>query len=68
MLVDLGYGRDPRLVNALKFIMSKQDDHGRWTLEHTLNGKSLVDTEQKGEASKWITLRALRILKQSANV
>ncbi len=68
VLVDLEYGHDPRLVNALKLILSKQDDHGRWTLEHTLNGKSLVDIEQKGKPSKWITLRALRILKRSANV
>lgn len=66
VLVDLGYGRDARLKNALQFILSKQDAHGCWTLEHTLNGKSLVNIEQKGRPSKWITLRALRVLKRSA--
>jgi len=36
---------------------------GRWTLEHGLNGKMWVDIEQQGKPSKWITLRALRVLK-----
>lgn len=66
VLVELGYGRDPRLVNALELVRSKQDSQGRWTLERTLNGKMWLDIEQKGQPSKWVTLRALRVLKQSA--
>ena len=31
--------------------------------ERTLNGKMWIDIEQKGQPSKWITLRALRVLK-----
>jgi hypothetical protein len=63
VLVELGYGADPRLSNALQFILSKQDGQGRWRLENTLKGKMWVDIEQKGQPSKWITLRALRVLK-----
>jgi len=63
VLVDAGYGEDPRLVNALRFIQDKQDNLGRWKLENALKGKMWVDIEQKGKPSKWITLRALRVLK-----
>jgi hypothetical protein len=63
VLVDLGYGSDPRLANAVQFILGKQNAQGRWKLENTLNGKMWVDIEKKGEPSKWVTLRALRTLK-----
>ena len=63
-LVDLGYGRDPRLGHAFQFILRKQNQQGRWLMERSLNGKTLVDIEAKGKASKWITLRALRVLKR----
>jgi len=63
VLVDLGYGHDPRLANALRLILSKQDDRGRWRLENPLNGKMWADVEQKGQPSKWVTLRVLRLLK-----
>jgi hypothetical protein len=65
ILVDLGYGSDPRLAAALQFILSKQDQQGRWKLANSLNGKMWVDIEKKGQPSKWITLRALRVLKRS---
>jgi hypothetical protein len=63
VLAELGYGDDPRLSQALQFILSRQDRYGRWRLENTLNGKMWLDVEQKGQPSKWITLRALRLLK-----
>jgi hypothetical protein len=59
----LGQAQNPRLANALKLVLSKQDEQGRWKLEHTYNGKSWVDIEKKGQPSKWVTLRALRVLK-----
>jgi hypothetical protein len=62
-LVELGYGQDPRLSSGLAWLAGKQDDHGRWKLENSLNGKMWVDVEAKGKPSKWITLRALRVLK-----
>jgi hypothetical protein len=68
VLVELGYGGDPRLSNALQLILSKQDAQGRWKLENTLNGKMWADIEKKGKPSKWVTLRALRVLKRVAQV
>jgi hypothetical protein len=44
-------------------VLSKQDNHGWWNLEYTYNGKTWVDVEEKGQPSKWVTLRALRGLK-----
>ncbi len=58
-----GQAQNIRLVNALNLVLSKQDEQGRWDLEHTYNGKTFVDMEKKGQPSKWVTLRALRILK-----
>jgi hypothetical protein len=66
VLVELGYANDRRLANALQLILSKQDAQGRWKLENTLNGKMWADIEQKGKPSKWVTSRALRILKRVA--
>lgn len=61
----LGYGADPRLENALQLLLDKQDEQGRWPLEYTYNGKTWVNVEEKGRPSKWVTLRALRVLKQA---
>ena len=62
VLVELGYKDDPRLQPTLDWLRQKQDSQGRWTLEDSLNGKMWVDIEAKGQPSKWITLRALRVL------
>ena len=62
-LTALGYGGDLRLKNALDLVLSKQDAQGRWKMEYTHNGKMWADVEEKGQPSKWVTLRALRVLK-----
>jgi hypothetical protein len=63
VLVTLGQAQDPRLANALALVAGKQDDQGRWLLEYSYNGKTWVDIEKKKQPSKWITLRALRVLR-----
>jgi hypothetical protein len=62
-LVRLGYGSDPRLSNALAIIREKQDEEGRWPLEYSYAGKTWVEFGAKKEPNKWVTLRALRVLK-----
>lgn len=62
-LVGLGYGNDPRLAKAMKIISEKQDTQGRWPLEYDYTGKTWVDFGVKKQPSKWVTLRALRVLK-----
>jgi len=62
-LVSLGYGKDKRLARALAVIEDKQDADGRWPLEYDYTGKMWVDFGAKKQPNKWVTLRALRVLK-----
>jgi hypothetical protein len=61
-LACLGYGKDPRLANALEIIRNKQDSQGRWSLEYDYKGKTWVDFGPKKQPNKWVTLRARRVL------
>jgi hypothetical protein len=63
VLCEAGHGNDPRLLNAVDLIISMRQPDGRWLMKHSLNGKMWVDFEVKGKPSKWVTLRALRVLK-----
>ena len=62
-LVRLGYGHDPRMANTIEVIRSKQDKHGHWALEFDYRDKTWVDFGDKKQPNKWVTLRALRVLK-----
>jgi hypothetical protein len=62
-LAGAGCGGDLRLDEAVELVLSKQDDQGRWPMEYSYNGKMWADVEQKGQPSKWVTLRAVRMLK-----
>jgi hypothetical protein len=62
-LIALGFGRDPRLANAITAIREKQDDKGRWPLEYDYAGKTWVDFGSKKAPNKWVTLRAVRTLR-----
>ena len=55
---------DPRMDEALDIVASKRDADGRWPLEAAHHEASHVDLgESIGQPSRWITLRALRILR-----
>jgi hypothetical protein len=62
-LVHLGYADDPRLANALVIVREKQDAQGRWALEYDYTGKTWVNFGAKKQPNKWVTLRALQVLK-----
>lgn len=66
VLTELGYARDPRLQGAIDWLLSLQDRSGRWPNRYAYNGKTWVDFERQGAPSKWVTLRACRILKAAA--
>lgn len=63
ILVALGHAEDARLARAFGWLLRKQDAQGRCKLEHGLNGKLWTGFETQGKASKWIRLRALRVVK-----
>jgi hypothetical protein len=56
--------KDPRMKQAIELVVSKQTDEGKWLLESSFNGKYQVDIERRGELIKWVTLNALKTLKQ----
>jgi hypothetical protein len=55
--------KDDRMQGAVRLLLDARQPAGRWLMENTFNGKMWVDIEEKGMPSKWITLRALRVLK-----
>jgi len=63
MFVFLGI-KDERLIDAVEIIKSKQLPDGTWKLENSNNGKMIIRIENKGKPSKWITLKALNVLKE----
>ncbi len=66
-LVGLGYGEDPKLARALDLIREKQDGEGRWPLDYDYAGKTWVDFGAKKKPNKWVTLRALKVLKAAGD-
>jgi hypothetical protein len=67
VFVALGYARDRRLANSLRLIRGKQDARGRWPLEYDyILGKMWLDFGKPKQPNKWVTLRALRVLKAAA--
>jgi len=64
-LVRCGYGKDPRLANALQLIASKQDAQGRWPLEYHYSGKTWIGSGRKGQPNPWVTLRAAWVMKNA---
>ena len=61
MLAQLSHGDDQRLQGAIRYVLAKQDEDGRWPLEHTLD-RAWTKFGEKGKPSKWVTLRALKML------
>jgi hypothetical protein len=55
--------RDPRLAEAIDIVRKAQDTDGRWPLQNVYKGQTYFPLERVGAASRWNTLRALRVLK-----
>ena len=79
VLSRLGYGDDPRLKPALEILQRKQQKDGTWLLDRVhpdpksyawgkgnlkMKWKSFA-LDEPGKPSKWITLTALRVLKNT---
>ena len=65
-LAELGRARDHRLRPALGWLLSQQDDHGRWANRYPYAGKLWADIDRQGAPSKWVTLRALSFIRRAA--
>ena len=62
LLLELGY-RDARMHDAIELVRSQRAADGRFLLRDSMNGKLLVNVENLGKPSKWVTLHALRSLR-----
>ncbi len=51
------------MQSAMEIVLAKRNEENRWSMENTFNGKMLCDMEKKGASSKWLTLRAVRVLR-----
>ncbi len=58
--------RDTRPRHTARHVLSKQDDMGRWRTEENLvnTDRLLIPMGEKGEQSKWVTFRAIRVIKR----
>jgi hypothetical protein len=55
---------DPRLGEAIDYVRSRRREDGRWDLDWSPTGRAWFDVDDgPGRPSRWITLRALRVLK-----
>jgi hypothetical protein len=57
-----GYAHDARFVPFLKLLLNRQDNQGRWLCGSVSRTWRI---EPRNQPSKWITLDALRVLKQT---
>jgi hypothetical protein len=55
--------RDRRLTDAVDLVCGKRRKDGRWPLQNRHAGRTFFELERVGAASRWNTLRALRVLK-----
>jgi hypothetical protein len=55
--------RDERLSDAVELLRARRLSDGRWPLDYEYRGKTYFRLETVGRASRWNTLRALRVLK-----
>ena len=65
VLTSLGYGPDPRVAPTLDLIRQKQDELHRWKLEYAYGCKTWGNYGMRGKPNKWVTLRALRVVKKA---
>ena len=60
--------RHEAVDEGLQFILGKRKPDGRWKLGYTMSRSSTyANFGQRGKDSKWITLRALKVLKNAGS-
>ena len=59
-----GYAHDERFAPLLHLVLERQDSQGRWLCGSVSRTWPL---ETRGQPSRWVTLDALRVLKQVGN-
>jgi hypothetical protein len=63
VLAELGHARDARLAHGIEYVLARQGRAGRWNNEHAYARATWVPFEPTRAPSKWVTLRACRVLR-----
>jgi hypothetical protein len=63
---EAGAAADPRLNSAFEWLRAQADGSGRWTNRYSYAGKLTADIDEPGRPSRWVTLRACRVLRAAA--
>ena len=59
-----GAAPDPRLSGAIEYLRSRRSVDGTWPVDGTPAGRTWFDVDDgPGRPSRWVTLRALRVLR-----
>jgi hypothetical protein len=58
-----GVAADERMAEGIALAESKRDPDGRWPLGHVHEDNVVIPMEDLGRRSRWVTLRALRVLR-----
>jgi hypothetical protein len=59
-----GAAPDPRLREAVDHVRARRSDDGTWPLDWRMPGRVWFDMDDgPGEPSRWVTLRAMRVLR-----
>ncbi|RVC63564.1 squalene cyclase [Mesorhizobium sp.] len=62
--IHAGTDPDPRLGEAIDHLRSRRLDDGTWPLDWSLPGRVWFEVDEgEGQPSRWVTLRAMRVLK-----
>ncbi len=56
--------RDSRMEESIQAVVGKQGEDGKWKAENTYNNDRLLIPFSEAAQSKWLTLRAMRVLKR----
>jgi len=62
VLARLDYDFDPRFRRLLDIVLAAETADGRWIKRY---GTRALQVEERGQPSKWITIRVLRALKHA---
>ncbi|MGY5858513.1 MAG: hypothetical protein RTU63_04025 [Candidatus Thorarchaeota archaeon] len=54
--------KDERMQDSIDLVLTSRNEEGTWDLKNTYNGKMYCEIDEKKKPSKWITLRAARVL------
>lgn len=54
---------DEQMAEAIALVDSKRDADGRWPLEHWHEDNVVIPMDEDGKPSRWITRRAMRVLR-----